>query len=59
MHPFAVSVERNYFALIYSQLRHIKSLVGRALLRKGKCESFGPKDSSDNDYDDKNYGELF
>ena len=35
----------------------------RALLRKGKCESFGPKDSSDNDYDDKNYGrdygELF
>ena len=31
----------------------------RALLQKGKCESFGPKDSSDNDYDDKNYGELF
>ena len=35
----------------------------RALLQEGKCESFGPKDSSDNDYDDKNYGrdygELF
>ena len=27
-----------------------------ALLRKG---SLGPIDSSDNDYDDKNYGELF